>query len=125
MNIRIEQMKPVLGNTEQNLLKMLESIEKGIEAGDDIIVFPELALNGYMLEDTVFETAMKKVPDVLLEKSKEISIILAWQKWEKMNIHITQPIILKMEKLYINIEKYIFLIMECFLREDILELERK
>lgn len=75
MDIRIEQMKPVLGNTEQNLLKMLESIEKGIEAGDDIIVFPELALNGYMLEDTVFETAMKKVPDVLLEKSKEISII--------------------------------------------------
>ena len=37
MNIRIEQMKPVLGSTEQNLLKMVESIEKGIEAGDDII----------------------------------------------------------------------------------------
>lgn len=71
MNIRIEQMKPVLGNTEQNLLKMLESIEKGIRAGDDIIVFPELALNGYMLEDTVFETAMKKVPDVLLEKVRK------------------------------------------------------
>jgi len=75
MNIRIEQMKPVLGNTEQNLLKMVELIEKGIEAGDDIIVFPELALNGYMLEDIVFETAMKNVPEILLEKSKEISII--------------------------------------------------
>lgn len=75
MNIRIEQMKPVLGNTEENLLKMVELIEKGIEAGDEIIIFPELALNGYMLEDIVFETAMKNVPAILLEKSKEISII--------------------------------------------------
>lgn len=75
MNIRIEQMKPVLGNTEQNLLKMVELIEKGIEAGEDIIIFPELTLNGYMLEDIVFETAMKNVPEILLEKSKEISII--------------------------------------------------
>ncbi len=75
MNIRIEQMKPVLGNTSKNLLKMVKLIEKGIEAGDDVIVFPELALNGYVLEDVVFETAMENVPEILLEKSKKISII--------------------------------------------------
>ena len=28
-----------------------------------------------MLEDIVFETAMRDVPEILLEKSKEISII--------------------------------------------------
>ena len=75
MRICIEQMKPVLGDTEKNLLKMIEGIDRAIEAGDDIIVFPELSLNGYMLEELVFDTAIKEVPQILLEKSKEISII--------------------------------------------------
>lgn len=75
MRVHIEQMKPVLGDREKNLLKMLEAIDKGIASGEDIIVFPELCLNGYVLEDLVFETAIKDVPEILLEKSREISII--------------------------------------------------
>lgn len=75
MRVHIEQMKPVLGDREKNLLKMLEAIDKGIASGEDLIVFPELCLNGYVLEDLVFETAIKVVPEILLEKSREISII--------------------------------------------------
>lgn len=75
MRVHIEQMKPVLGDREKNLLKMLEAIDKGIASGEDLIVFPELCLNGYVLEDLVFETAIKDVPEILLEKSREISII--------------------------------------------------
>ena len=75
MRVHIEQMKPVLGDREKNLLKMLEAIDKGIANGEDLIVFPELCLNGYVLEDLVFETAIKDVPEILLEKSREISII--------------------------------------------------
>lgn len=75
MKICIEQMKPVLGDTEKNLLKMVEGIDRAIEVGNDIIVFPELSLNGYMLEELVFDTAIKEVPQILLEKSKKISII--------------------------------------------------
>lgn len=75
MRVHIEQMKPVLGDREKNLLKMLEAIDKGIASGEELIVFPELCLNGYVLEDLVFETAIKDVPEILLEKSREISII--------------------------------------------------
>lgn len=75
MRVHIEQMKPVLGDREKNLLKMLEAIDKGIASGEELIVFPELSLNGYVLEDLVFETAIKDVPEILLEKSREISII--------------------------------------------------
>ena len=75
MRVHIEQMKPVLGDREKNLLKMLEAIDKGIASGEDLIVFPELCLNGYVLEDLVFETAIKDVPEILLEKSREISIV--------------------------------------------------
>lgn len=65
MRVHIEQMKPVLGDREKNLLKMLEAIDKGIANGEDLIVFPELCLNGYVLEDLVFETAIKDVPEIL------------------------------------------------------------
>ena len=75
MRVHIEQMKPVLGDREKNLLKMLEAIDKGIASGEELIVFPELCLNGYVLEDLVFETAIKDVPEILLEKSRKISII--------------------------------------------------
>lgn len=75
MRVHIEQMKPVLGDREKNLLKMLEAIDKGIASGEELIVFPELCLNGYVLEDLVLETAIKDIPEILLEKSREISII--------------------------------------------------
>lgn len=76
MRVHVEQMKCVLGNTEKNLLRMLEGIDRAIINGDDLIVFPELCLNGYVLEDLVFDNAVRfKVPEILLEKSKEISII--------------------------------------------------
>ena len=35
MRVHIEQMKPVLGDREKNLLKMLEAIDKGIASGED------------------------------------------------------------------------------------------
>lgn len=75
MRVHIEQMKAVLGDTEKNLLRMLEGIDKAISNGDDLIVFPELCLNGYVLEELVFESAIREVPVILLEKSQEISII--------------------------------------------------
>lgn len=75
MRVHIEQMKAVLGDTEKNLLRMLEGIDKAISNGDDLIVFPELCLNGYVLEELVFESAIREVPAILLEKSQEISII--------------------------------------------------
>lgn len=75
MKVYIGQIKPTLGNVEKNLNMMLEVIEKAIEKKSDIVVFPELSLTGYSLEDIVFDVAIKDVPDLLLEKSKEIGII--------------------------------------------------
>lgn len=75
MKVYIGQIKPTLGNMEKNLNMMLEEIEKAIGEKSDIVVFPELSLTGYSLRDIVFDVAIKEVPTVLLEKSKEISII--------------------------------------------------
>lgn len=75
MKIYIGQIKPTLGNIEKNLNMMLEVIDRAIAEKNDIVIFPELSLTGYSLEDIVFDVAIKEVPSILLEKSKEISII--------------------------------------------------
>lgn len=75
MKIHVEQMKPTLGNIEKNLELMITAIDRAIESKKDLIIFPELALTGYSLEDIVFDVAIKEVPEILLEKSKKISII--------------------------------------------------
>ncbi len=40
----------------------------------ELIVFPELALSGYLLEEMVYDVCIN-IPDVLLEASREISIL--------------------------------------------------
>ena len=76
MKVYIGQIKPTLGNVEKNLNMMLEVIDKAIAEKNDIVVFPELSLTGYSLEDIVFDVAIKEVPSVLLEKSKVFKVIV-------------------------------------------------
>ena len=75
MNIFLAQMKPILGDTEKNLKKIVEVIEKEIEKNTEIVIFPELSLTGYLLEEMVYDVAIERVPQILLELSKKISII--------------------------------------------------
>ncbi|MGL4533977.1 MAG: nitrilase-related carbon-nitrogen hydrolase, partial [Fusobacteriaceae bacterium] len=55
MKTYLAQMNPCLGNIEKNLIKMSEIIEKAIIEKAEIVVFPELSLTGYLLEDLVGE----------------------------------------------------------------------
>ncbi|MGL5123008.1 MAG: nitrilase-related carbon-nitrogen hydrolase [Fusobacteriaceae bacterium] len=75
MKLCLAQMKPYLGNIEKNLLKMIELTKESIEKKMDIIVFPELALTGYLLEDLVGHVAIREVPKELLNLSEKISIM--------------------------------------------------
>lgn len=75
MNVFLAQTKPCLGNVEKNLKGMVEIIKAQIEKGSDLVIFPELSLTGYLLEDLVFDVAIENVPKILLDLSKEISII--------------------------------------------------
>lgn len=74
MKAAIAQIKPTLGNIGKNLQMMMKKIEEAKEQGMDIVVFPELALSGYMLEEMVYDVCVD-IPTELLEASKEISIL--------------------------------------------------
>ncbi len=74
MKAAIAQIKPTLGNIEKNIEIMLEEIEKAIEKNMDLIVFPELALSGYLLEEMVYDVCVN-VPEKLMKASNRISIL--------------------------------------------------
>lgn len=75
MKLFLAQMKPYLGNVNKNLILMETYIKKAVNQECSIIVFPELSLSGYLLEDLVSDVAITEIPKLLLEWSKEISII--------------------------------------------------
>lgn len=75
MKLYLAQMKPLLGNIQKNLEKMCCCIDDAIEQKSDLIVFPELSLTGYALEDLTGEVYIESVPEEILERSKKISIL--------------------------------------------------
>ncbi|ACH40415.1 MULTISPECIES: nitrilase-related carbon-nitrogen hydrolase [Citrifermentans] len=77
--VALAQIKPKLGCLDDNLALVEAAIEKGIAAGADLIVFPELALTGYFLKDLVPEVALRlDAPQIekLKTLSKRISIAI-------------------------------------------------
>lgn len=52
-NIAIAQLNPLSGNVEYNAKKIVEYIKKTESSSLDLIIFPELFLNGFPLEDTI------------------------------------------------------------------------
>lgn len=51
MKIAVAQMEVIPGHPDINTKKIVLEIEKAREAGDELIVFPELAVPGYLLGD--------------------------------------------------------------------------
>ncbi|MBN1230852.1 MAG: hypothetical protein JXA19_03185 [Anaerolineales bacterium] len=83
IKIALAQMKPQLGLVDKNLEKHLSFIEEAKENDADLIVFPELSLTGYMLQDIASTVAHAPTRDdpvfkVLLKASKEIDIVVGF-----------------------------------------------
>ena len=73
----LAQIKPKLGCVDDNLALIEDSVRRAVDAGADLIVFPELAVTGYFLKDLVPEAALRlDSPEVtrLKELSRSISI---------------------------------------------------
>lgn len=63
LKIGLAQIYPTLGDLEANLRKHLEVIEDAVARGADLIVFPELSLTGYVLQDLTYEVAIRLEPE--------------------------------------------------------------
>lgn len=83
ISLALAQINTQLGNIDANLEKHLAYIQRAQQADADIIVFPELSLTGYMLQDLAAESISKPNADdpafgPLLEASKKIDIIVGF-----------------------------------------------
>lgn len=76
--LTIAQTNPALGNVQKNLEAHVAAIQAALDAGQELIVFPELSLTGYFLKDQTAELALRlDSPElqVLAALSKRISIL--------------------------------------------------
>ncbi len=77
----LAQIRPRLGDVEANLEIHLEYTARAVEAGCDVVVFPEQSLTGYFLSDLVAEVAMRRDDPrlgALFEASREIAIVFGF-----------------------------------------------
>jgi predicted amidohydrolase len=59
VRVALAQIAPTLGGLEANLARHHELLRDAREAGADLVVFPELGLTGYQLQDLASEVAMR------------------------------------------------------------------
>jgi NAD+ synthase (glutamine-hydrolysing) len=83
VNIALAQINTHLGDVTTNLEKHLELIHQAQAAGVDLIVFPELSLTGYCLQDLVPSVAHRASEDdlvfrPLLEASRKCDIVVGF-----------------------------------------------
>jgi len=83
LNIALAQINTHLGDVTTNLDKHLELIHQAQAAGAELIVFPELSLTGYCLQDLVPSVAHRASVDdpvfgSLLEASQKIDIVVGF-----------------------------------------------
>ncbi len=60
--VALAQIDVKLGDVESNLAKHLEYIERAKDAGASLLIFPELSLTGYYLQDITNQIGMRVSP---------------------------------------------------------------
>jgi predicted amidohydrolase len=83
LNLALAQINTRLGNVEANLEKHLELIAEAQARGADLLVFPELSLTGYVLQDLATTVSHRPTPDdpifrQLLYASQHIDLVVGF-----------------------------------------------
>ncbi len=83
LKVGLAQLYPKLGDIKSNLDKHLDFIRQADAQGVDLLVFPELSLTGYQVQDLVPEVALKATRDddtfrALLDASRDMDIMFCF-----------------------------------------------
>lgn len=79
LTVALAQITPTLGNVPANVAQHVSVIARAKETGADLVVFPELSLTGYFLEDLVPDVALRVDAEELrpiAEHSQEIDVVV-------------------------------------------------
>ena len=88
LKLGLAQINTVLGDLDANLAQHLELIQHAREAEADLLVFPELSLTGYVLQDLTPEVALRPSNDdpifhQLLQASEGLDLVVGFVEAER------------------------------------------
>jgi predicted amidohydrolase len=81
MQVSLGQMSPTLGNVEANLQKHHTYIDEAISQQSNVVVFPELGVTGYQVQDLTLDVARTLTsPDIrsLIARSRDIDLLFSF-----------------------------------------------
>ena len=80
--LALAQINPTVGDIPGNTAKILDYLERALEAQADLVAFPEMATTGYPPEDLLFKTSFLTDNVAAMEKvaaaSKGIAVVLGY-----------------------------------------------
>ena len=90
IKVGLAQIYPKLGDLAYNLQVHLDYVRQAREQSVDLLVFPELSLTGYQVQDLVPEVAIEtdaksEVFGALLKASAEIDIVVGFVHRDRRN----------------------------------------
>lgn len=88
--LALSQMNTVLGDVDANLKKHLEIINQAITQNADVLIFPELSLTGYFLQDLVPTVALRPIASdpifgQLLDASHQLDLVVGFVQEDERN----------------------------------------
>lgn len=113
ITVGLAQIYPKLGDVKANLAKHLDYIRQADERGVDLLVFPELSLTGYQVQDMVPEVAIRTNHDdstfrALLEASAHMDIVFGFVHADKrQRFYIANAYLSQGELLHVHHKMYL------------------
>jgi NAD+ synthase (glutamine-hydrolysing) len=113
ITVGLAQIYPKLGDVSANLAKHLDYVEQADRKGVDLLIFPELSLTGYQVQDLVPEVAIRASRDdatfrALLDASQHMDIVFGFVHEDKrQRFYIANAYISQGELLHIHHKLYL------------------
>jgi NAD+ synthase (glutamine-hydrolysing) len=113
LTLALAQINTVLGVVPANLEKHLTLVEEARRSGADLLVFPELSLTGYVLQDLTPAVALTPAAGdpifkPLLEASREIDLVVGFVEEDRRHrFYIASAYLSRGEVLHVHHKVYL------------------
>jgi len=113
LSIAMAQINTVLGNVQRNLDKHMEYIHQAQANGADLLIFPELSLTGYVLQDLTPTVTCRPQSDdpvfhTLLDASHKLDLVVGFVDEDSRNrFYIASAYLSRGEVLHVHHKVYL------------------
>ncbi len=113
LTLALSQMNTHLGDIQYNLDRHLDLTHQAKRSGAELVIFPELSLTGYVLQDLVPQVAIRPTSEdpvfsKLLEASKEIDMVVGFVDEDKRSrFYISSAYLSKGEVSHVHHKVYL------------------